>query len=104
MLTAIVISGCNHPFGNKATEGVIEYAASPVDKNSPFAAYAPSKMSFKFKDSKCRGELSAGMGILTTVFISDPDQMKVIQLIRVLRDKSAHVFNANDVQIGRAHV
>jgi len=95
---AVVVSGCASSNSGMLSEGVIEYDASVLNTDNPMASYAPSKMTFKFKDSKCRGEISAGMGMLNTVLITDPDDKTLTQLVRVVTQKYAHVYDYNAVQ------
>lgn len=96
--TAIIVSGCATGGKGSLTEGVIEYDASVLNTDNPMASYAPSKMTFKFKDSKCRGEISAGMGMLNTVLITDPEDKTLTQLVRVVTQKYAHVYDYTAVQ------
>lgn len=96
---AIIISGCAGTGGSgQLTEGVIEYDARILNTDNPNAYAAPSKMTFRFKDSKCRGEISAGMGFLNTVLITNPNDKTLIQLVRLFQTKYAHVYELDEVQ------
>jgi len=80
------------------SEGVIEYDASVVDQNNPMANLAPSKMTFKFKNNKACADMSAGMGLFNTSFISDPDVKTLTQLVKLLNKKFYLVQNAEDIK------
>jgi GLPGLI family protein len=84
--------------GNGISEGVIEYDAEPVDKAHPMADLAPTKMTVKFKENKSCVDLSAGMGLFSTSFISDPDSRTMIQLVKLLNKKYAHVFDTIELR------
>jgi len=92
-LAAIVISGCMTPKGSSLSEGVIEYDATVLNTDNPMASFAPSKMTFRFKTTKCRAELSAAMGIFKTAFISNSEKKILVQLVKVLNDKLAHTYD-----------
>ncbi len=69
------------------SEGEIEYKAVAVDEDNPMASMAPTKMIIKFKANKSCAEMSAGMGLFTTSFISDPETKSVTQLVKLLNKK-----------------
>jgi GLPGLI family protein len=85
--------GCTHTDEKFIAEGTIEYAASVVDQSNPMAGMAPSKMTIKFKNNKSCAEMSAGMGLFTTSFISDPEKKSLIQLVKLLNKKFSMVMN-----------
>lgn len=80
------------------SEGVITYLAEVMDTESPMASMAPSKMKIKFKNNKSSAEMSAGMGMLTTSFISDPETKTFTQLIRFLDKKYSVIQNAAEIK------
>ncbi|MBN8704096.1 MAG: hypothetical protein J0M08_13590 [Bacteroidetes bacterium] len=89
-----LLVGCDGKGGGKGIrEGTIEYDARPIDVNNPLAAYSPTKMIFKFKDSKCKGELSAGMGMLNMAFISNPQKKTFTQQVRIVNQKYYHIYD-----------
>jgi GLPGLI family protein len=100
LVFAIVLGyGCgNKKAGNGISEGVIEYDAEPVDKAHPMADLAPSKMTVKFKDNKSCVDLSAGMGLFSTSFISDPETHTMIQLVKLLNKKYVHIFDTIELK------
>ncbi len=80
------------------SEGTIEYSAVAVDQANPMATLAPSKMTVKFKNNKSVAEMSAGMGLFTTSFISDPDAKTLTQLVKLLNKKLSLVQNEADIK------
>lgn len=91
--------GCtNKGSGSGISEGIIEYDAEPVDKAHPMADLAPSKMTVKFKDNRSCVDLSAGMGLFSTSFISDPETHTMIQLVKLLNKKYVHVFDTTELK------
>lgn len=80
------------------SEGVITYLAEVMDTESPMASMAPSKMKIKFKNNKSSAEMSAGMGMLTTSFISDPETKTFTQLIRFLDKKYSVIQNEAEIK------
>ena len=92
----VLFPGCSG--GSSNGEGTIEYEAEILNKDHPMAFVAPSKMTFQFKNSVCRGELSAAMGMFTTVIVSDPEKRNVTQLVRLVHTKIAHVFPEQDMK------
>jgi GLPGLI family protein len=80
------------------SEGTIEYTASVVDDSNPMAAMAPSKMTVKFKNNKSVAEMSAGMGLFSTSFISNPENKTLTQLVKLLNKKLALVQNQVEIK------
>jgi GLPGLI family protein len=80
------------------SEGIIEYKASPVDPDNAMAALAPSKMTMKFKENFMEAEMTAGMGLFATSFISDPAKKQFIQLVKLINQKFALVIGGDSVK------
>ena len=80
------------------SEGAIIYDAEVVDTDNPMASLAPSKMTIKFKNKKSAAEMSAGMGLLSTSFISNPDTKTFTQLIKLMNKKFSVVQDAEEVK------
>jgi GLPGLI family protein len=92
-IAALAFWGCSENTASKnITEGMIEFKAVPVDKNSSMAMMAPDKMTVKFKDNYSLAEMNAGMGALTMSFISDPKKNEFVNLVSFL-GKHACVMN-----------
>lgn len=83
----LLLSRCGGTDEKNLTEGIIEYDAMAVDQSNPMASLAPSKMTFRFKDDKFSAEMTAGMGMFTTTFISDRNAKTLTQLVRLLNKK-----------------
>lgn len=90
--------GCQPTDEKFISEGTIEYAASVVDQSNPMANMAPSKMTIKFKNNKSCAEMSAGMGLFSTSFISDPEKKSLIQLVKLLNKKFSLIMNEADLK------
>lgn len=100
LLTALLGFSCGDPVKQdvRISEGVITYDAELVDVNSPMADMAPSKMVINFKGNKTTVEMSAGMGLLTMSFISDPDLQTFSTVVKFMGDRTATVQNAEEIQ------
>jgi GLPGLI family protein len=92
------LTSCSGTDEKFISEGAIEYDAAVVDQSHPMASLAPSKMTIKFKDNKSCAEMSAGMGLFSTSFISDPEKKTLTQLVKLLNKKFSLVENENDVK------
>lgn len=93
ILLLLIVGSCGQDNGKAVDEGVIEYTASVVDQANPMAGLAPSKMTIKFKNNKSCAEMSAGMGLFSTSFISDPEKKTLTQLVKLLNKKLSLVLN-----------
>jgi GLPGLI family protein len=91
-------SSCSNENDKIVSEGSIEYSASVVDQANPMAALAPSKMTIKFKNNKSCAEMSAGMGLFSTSFISDPEKKTLTQLVKLLNKKFSLVQNEAEIK------
>lgn len=92
IFSVLVFTRCGEPTDEKfISEGIIEYDAAVVDMSNPMANMAPTKMSLKFKEDKCLLEMSAGMGLFSTSFISNPEEQSLTQLVKLLNKKFALV-------------
>ena len=83
----IWVAGCKEMDEKFISEGEIEYSAKVIDPNNPMASMAPSKMTVHFKADKSSAEMSAGLGLFSTSFISDPSTRTVTQLVKILNKK-----------------
>ncbi len=93
VLLLLMVGSCGQDDEKVVAEGVIVYAASVVDQSNPMASMAPSKMTIKFKDNKSSAEMSAGMGLFTTCFISNPSTKTLTQLVKLLNKKFSLVLD-----------
>ncbi len=80
-------AGCKRMDEKFISEGEIIYDATVIDQSNPMATMAPSKMIVRFKGDKSCAEMSAGMGLFSTSFISDPEKKSVTQLVKILNKK-----------------
>jgi hypothetical protein len=92
------LTNCSNSDEKFLSEGVIEYDAAIVDQNHPMAGLAPNKMIIKFKNNKSCAEMSAGMGLFSTSFISDPETKSMIQLVKLLNKKFSLVQNEAEIK------
>ena len=80
------------------SEGKIEYSAEMVDKTNSMASMAPTKMTIKFKKNKSCVEMSAGMGMFSTCFVSNPDNKSLTQMVKLLNKKFWLTEDANTIK------
>jgi len=92
------VTGCRNSDEKFISEGAIEYDAAVVDQSNPMATLAPNKMTIKFKNNKSAAEMSAGMGLFSTAFISDPETKSMTQLVKLLNKKFSLVQNEAEIQ------
>lgn len=101
-LFVVVLAGCGGAAekpDTRVSEGVITFAASLVDTDNPIADMAPSKMTVKFKNNKTLVQMSAGMGIVTISFISDPQTKTMTQIFKMSgQAPKAVIQNEQDIQ------
>lgn len=81
---------------NSLTEGLIEYDATVVDESHPMAGLAPGSASVKFKDNKFELEMST-MGIFNTMFISNPGNKTLTQMVKFMDIKNACIQKESDL-------
>lgn len=98
LIIAFVFSGCGNTDEKFISEGVIEYSAKVVDEANPMASLAPNKMTISFKNNKSCAEMSAGMGLFSTSFISDPETKTLTQLVKLLNKKFSLVQNEQEIK------
>jgi GLPGLI family protein len=98
IIALLFLASCGTNDEKFVSEGELEYTASVVDQDNPMASFAPSKMVIKFKDDKSCAEMSAGMGLFTTTFISDPEQKSLTQLVKLLNKKFSLVQKEADIK------
>lgn len=98
LLSALLFSCAPATNPKFISEGIIEYKATPVDPDNAMAALAPSKMTLKFKDNFEEAEMTAGMGLFATSFISDPAKKQFIQLVKLINQKFALVIAGDSVK------
>ena len=89
VIVGIIIwaAGCKRTDEKFISEGEIEYDASVLDLDNSMATMAPNKMTVRFKANKSCAEMTAGMGLFSTSFISDPETKTFTQLVKILNKK-----------------
>lgn len=97
-VVSIVFFSCGNSDEKFISEGVIEYTAKVVDESNPMATLAPSKMTISFKNNRSCAEMSAGMGLFSTSFISDPENKTLTQLVKLLNKKFSLVQNEQEIK------
>jgi len=98
VLYILFAASCGQTDEKFISEGVIEYDAKVVDESNPMASLAPNKMLVKFKNNYSVAEMSAGMGLFATSFISNPEEKKLIQLVKLLNKKFSLVQNEAEIK------
>jgi GLPGLI family protein len=99
-IIAVSFSGCSHFTTGKISEGSIEYAITYPNSEGKnlMDGLMPSTMTFKFKDDKTCGELSASMGLFATSIISNSENKTVIQTLKLLGKKFAYVADTTEIK------
>jgi hypothetical protein len=96
-------AGCKQTDEKFISEGEIVYNATVIDQNNPMATMAPSKMTVRFKANKSCAEMSAGMGLFSTSFISDPEKKTVTQLVKILNKKFISTLDEKAIDKDNQH-
>lgn len=80
---------CKGSKGSGPTEGIIEYEIKVIDNKNPILTtdLLPGKMVTRFKDNCMNQELSAGMGMFSTSFVSNFNKKMVYQTLQMLGKK-----------------
>lgn len=97
-LILLTVASCTHSDDKFISEGSIEYVATVVDKSNSMATMAPSKMVIKFKKNKSSVQMSAGMGLFNTSFVSNPETHTMLQLVKLLNKKYWLVQDENEIK------
>jgi hypothetical protein len=97
-LYILFLASCGNTDEKFISEGVIEYDAKVVDEANPMASSAPSKMIIKFKDNHSAAEMSAGMGLFATSFITNPEKKTLTQLVKLLNKKFFLIQNEKEIK------
>lgn len=82
---------------NSLTEGIIEYNAEVVDITHPMAGLAPGSATVRFKNNKFQVEMST-MGIFNTIFISNPGNKTLTQMVKFMDIKNACIQTEKDLE------
>ena len=98
VLSILMMTGCKQADQKFISEGRIEYDVTVVDPTSSMANMVPRKMTIKFKDNKSSATMSAGMGLFSSSFISDPDARTHTVCLKLLNKKMVAVQNEQDIQ------
>ena len=97
LLILFIWTGCKHVDEKFLSEGRIEYSAALVDQSNSMASMAPSKMTIKFKENKSCVEMSAGMGLFSTSFVSNPEDKSLLQMVKLLNKKFWLMQDSNNI-------
>lgn len=96
---SLFLNGCtNDGPGAGIKEGTIEYKAEPVDPNDNMASIAPTKMTVKFKSNLYNAEMTAGLGMVSMNFVSDPTKKEFVSMVSLIGTKYASVMNADSIK------
>jgi GLPGLI family protein len=102
VLGVVFVVGCNGSiFHPKLSEGEIEYDITyPImDPDNVMADFMPKSMTLKFKDSKFATELTAGMGMFKTNFVSDCKTHKMSHLVKMINKKYSTTYDDSSIDI-----
>lgn len=96
--TGCFFSGCGVDDGKHFREGVIEYEAKVIDETNNLAGLAPSSMTVKFKHDLFAAEMST-MGVFNTIFISNPRNKTLTQMVKVFDVKQACIDDEKGIRL-----
>jgi hypothetical protein len=95
----ILVGGCKRKNEKFISEGRIEYDVTVVnDDGSAISGMIPHKMTIKFKNNKSCATMSAGMGLFSTSFISNPETGTHTICMKLLNKKMVTVQNTFDIE------
>jgi hypothetical protein len=94
-----VFFSCNASKSSGPTEGIIEYEIKVLDNKNPILTtdLLPGTMVTRFKNDCMSQELSAGMGMFSTTFVSNLEKKSVFQTLQMLGKKYSCV--ADSIQL-----
>jgi GLPGLI family protein len=97
--TISVLSACKGSNSSGPTEGIIEYELKVLDNKNPILTtdLLPGTMVTRFKNNCMSQELSAGMGMFSTSFVSNLEKKSVYQTLQMLGKKYTCI--ADSVQL-----
>ncbi len=91
-LFAVIFDSCKGGlFDRRISEGIIEYEVSypNINPDDMLAGLMPTSMSMKFKNNQFNAELSAGMGMFKTNFISNSNDFFLVNSVKLINKKYA---------------
>ncbi|MFN4852980.1 MAG: hypothetical protein ACK5JC_01025 [Bacteroidota bacterium] len=82
----VFLPSCKSGKTGGTDQGVIEYKLEVIENNNPIMStdMLPGTMTTRFKDNNMSQELSAGMGMFSTSFISDFNHKTIAQTLSML--------------------
>lgn len=91
LFAALFYSCGNGLFDRRISEGIIEYDVTypNIDPDDMLAGLMPTSMTMKFKKNQFNAELSAGMGMFKTNFISNSNDYFLINSVKLINKKYA---------------
>lgn len=89
--------GCKPTDEKSISEGTIDFDVEVIDKSSSLSDMLPSKMTVKFKNNKSSVEMSAGMGLFSSSFISDPSLETFTVCLKILNKKLFTTQGKNEI-------
>lgn len=99
MICIFIMTGCKRSNEKFISEGRIEYDVTVMnDEGSSMANMIPKKMTIKFKNNKSNATMTAGMGLFSTSFISNPETNTHTICMKLLNKKLVAVQNAFDIE------
>ena len=96
----ILLSSCREFTDEKyISEGIIEFQVTypKTNEDSFMAGLMPETMYFKFKDDKIALDLSGGMGMFKTSFVSNGEKGTLLQMVKMMNKKYAILFDTSDI-------
>ncbi len=94
--TLAVFSSCNDAKNSGPTQGIIEYEIKVLNNQNPILTsdLLPGTMVARFKNNCMSQELSAGLGMFSTTFVSNLEKKSVFQTLQMLGKKYSCVADS----------
>jgi len=83
----------------RISEGIIEFEVTypKLDPNSILSELLPTKMTMSFKDNQYTTDFSAGFGMFRMNMISNSDEKKMSQMVKLINERFAVNYEVQDV-------
>ena len=100
VLIGVIFHSCKGGlFDRRISEGMIEFDVTypSINRDDMLAGLMPTSMTTKFKNNQLVVELSAGMGMFKTNFISNSNDYYLINSVKLINKKYATRLNREEV-------
>jgi len=98
-LFSLTLPSCKNRHASGPEQGIIEYKLEVLENNNPVMStdILPGTMTTRFKSNNMSQELSAGMGLFSTCFVSDYTNKSIAQTLTMLGKQYACKVDSNSM-------